>query len=173
MKAAILQQPRKFAVADRPVPGVEAGEVVVRIAATAVCHTDLDMYLGHHPSDGTGADVVIDTVGGAGTLQAGIEMLRPGGRFISFSLGHADFSGLSAFGLYFKEISIIGARALTHVDMAPSIELAASGKIDMSVFVTARYPLDQVAAAFEEYGHNPSRILRIVIDAGVDQPLAL
>jgi threonine dehydrogenase-like Zn-dependent dehydrogenase len=119
-------------------------------------------------TDGTGADVVIDTVGGAGTLQAGIEMLRPGGRFVSFSLGHADFSGLSAFGLYFKEISIIGARALAHVDMAPSIELAASGKIDMSVFVTARYPLDQVAAAFEEYERNPSRILRIVIDAGVD-----
>jgi len=343
MKAAILQQPRKFAVADRPVPGVEAGKVVVRIAATAVCNTDLDMYLGHHPgvrypvvlgheatgtiatvgagvkglqpgqnviinpviscghcdccwrgdehlcrnagiigrefegslsqyirlgaryvhplpphlplaeatlietlatvrhaqvrggitaddsvvvlgqgttgllhtrlavltgakqviaisrtqwkidlatrmgashtvragvdeavdkvqrlTDGIGTDVVIDTVGGAGTLRAGIDMLRPGGRFVSFSLGHADFSGLSAFGLYFKEISIIGARALTHVDMAPSIELAASGKIDMSVFVTARYPLDQVAAAFEEYERNPSRILRIVIDAGVD-----
>jgi 2-desacetyl-2-hydroxyethyl bacteriochlorophyllide A dehydrogenase len=343
MKAAILLQPRKFAVAERPVPGVEAGEVVVRIAATAVCHTDLDLYLGHHPgvrypivlgheatgtiaavgtdvkglqtgqnviinpviscghcdccrqgdenlcrnagiigrefegslsqyirlgaryvhplpphlplaeatlietlatvrhaqvrggitaddsvvilgqgttgllhtrlavltgakqviaisrtqwkndlatrmgahhtvrasvdeavdkvqrlTDGNGADVVIDTVGGAETLHAGINMLRPGGRFVSFSLGHADFSGVSAFGLYFKEISIIGARALTHVDMAPSIELAASGEIDMSVFVTARYPLDQVAVAFEEYERNPGRILRIVIDAGVD-----
>ena len=343
MKVAILEQPRKFVVRERPVPRAEAGEVVVRIAATAVCHTDLDMYLGHHPgvrypvvlgheatgtiatvgadvtglqpgqnviinpviscghcdccrrgdehlcrnagiigrefegslsqyirlraryvhplpphlplaeatlietlatvrhaqvragiaadesvvvlgqgttgllhtrlavltgakqviaisrtqwkidlatrmgarhtvrasvdeavdkvqqlTDGAGADVVIDTVGDAGTLRAGIAMLRPGGRFVSFSLGHADFSGLNAFGLYFKEISIIGARALTHVDMAPSIELVASGKIDMSVFVTARYPLDQVAAAFEEYECNPSRILRIVIDAGAD-----
>jgi threonine dehydrogenase-like Zn-dependent dehydrogenase len=119
-------------------------------------------------TDGAGADVVIDTVGGAGTLRAGIDMLRPGGHFVSFSLNHEAFSGLSAFGLYFKEISIIGARALTHVDMAPSIELVASGKIDMSVFVTARYPLDQVAVAFEEYERNPSRILRIVIDAGVD-----
>jgi threonine dehydrogenase-like Zn-dependent dehydrogenase len=90
------------------------------------------------------------------------------GRFVSFSLGHADFSGLSAFGLYFKEISIIGARALTHVDMAPSIELVASGKIDVSSFITSRYPLDQVAAAFEEYERNPSRILRIVIDAGIE-----
>ncbi len=343
MQVAILEQPKKFVVRERPVPRAEAGEVVVRIAATAVCHTDLDMYLGHHPgvrypvvlgheatgtiatvgadvsglqpgqnviinpviscgrcdccrrgdehlcrnagiigrefegslsqyvrlaaryvhplpahlplaeatlvetlatvrhaqvragiaadesvvilgqgttgllhtrlavltgakqviaisrtqwkidlatrmgarhtvrasvdeavdkvhqlTDGAGADVVIDTVGDAGTLRAGIDMLRPGGRFVSFSLGHSDFSGLNAFGLYFKEISIIGTRALTHVDMAPSIELAASGKIDMSVFVTARYPLDQVAAAFEEYERNPSRILRIVIDAGAD-----
>ena len=343
MKSAILQQPRRFAIAERQIPGVEAGHVVVRIAATAVCHTDLDMYLGRHPgvrypvvlgheatgtiatvgadvkglqpgqnviinpviscgrcdccrrgdehlcrnagiigrefegslsqyirlaaryvhplpphlplaeatlietlatvrhaqvragitpddsvvvlgqgttgllhtrlavlagakqviaisrtqwkldlamrmgarhavqasvdeaadevqrlTDGSGADVIIDTAGGAGTLRAGIDMLRPGGRFVSFSLSHETFSGLSAFGLYFKEISIIGARALTHVDMEPSIELAASGKIDMSVFVTAQYPLDQVAAAFEEYERNPSRILRIVIDADVD-----
>ncbi len=343
MKSAVLQQPRKFQVTERPVPTAEAGEVLVRIAATAVCHTDLSIYLGHHPgvrypvvlgheatgtiaavgegveglqvgqnviinpviscgrcdccrrgdehlcrnagiigrefegslnqyvrlgaqyvyplpphlplaeatiietlatvrhaqlraditpedsvvvlgqgttgllhtrlavlagakqviavsrsqwkndlalrmgarhavqasadkaageilqlTDGNGADVVIDTVGGSSTLRAGIDMLRPGGRFVSFSLNHEAFSGLSAFWLYYKELSIIGARALTQADMAPSVELAASGKFDMSAFITARYPLDQVAAAFEEYESNPGRILRIVIDAGGD-----
>lgn len=342
MKAAILQQPKRFAIEERPVPAARAGEVVVRIAATAVCHTDLDMYLGHHPgvrypvvlgheatgtvasvgegvsdlhkgqnviinpviSCGTcdccqrgdehlcrnaglfgreiegslsqyvrllaryvfalpphlplaeatmietlatvhhaqvraglkagesvvvlgqgptgllhtrlavltgckpvtavsrsqwkidlaesmgakpvraeadeaaaevmkitnniGADVVIDTIGNAGALKAGIAMLRPGGRFLSFSLGHSDYTGLNGFVLYIKEISIIGARALRHVDMAPSIELVASGKFDVSPFITARYPLTQVAQAFAEYESNPSRILRIVIDAGAD-----
>jgi L-iditol 2-dehydrogenase len=342
MKAAVLQRPRNFILVDRPVPVAGAGEVVVRTAATAVCHTDLDMYLGHHPgvrypvvlgheatgtisdvgpqvqglqsgqnviinpviscgqcdccrrgddhlcreagiigrefdgslgqyvrlaaryvhplppklplaeatlietlatvrhaqlrasvaaadstvvlgqgttgllhtrlavlsgakpviavsrtaakidlathmgahhavresaeaavgnvrrlTNGAGADVVIDTVGSAGTLRAGIDMLRPGGRFVSFSLGHEPFTGVSAFDLYIKEISIIGARALTLPDMAPAIELVASGKIDASVFITARYPLDQVATAFDEYERNPSRILRIVIDGGV------
>jgi (R,R)-butanediol dehydrogenase/meso-butanediol dehydrogenase/diacetyl reductase len=343
MKAAVLQQPRNFILADRPVPVAETGEVVVRIAATAVCHTDLAMYVGQHPgvrypvvlgheatgiiaavgpdvtglrpgqdviinpviscgrcdccrrgdehlcrnagiigrefegslsqyirlaaryvhplppglalaeatlietlatvrhaqvragitaddsvvvlgqgttgllhtrlaflagarrviavsrtqwktdlamrmgahdvvrasaeaavdevrrlTDGTGADVIIDTAGGAETLRAGIDMLRPGGRFVSFSLSHEAFSGVSAFWLYFKEVSILGARALTQADMAPSIDLVASGKIDASAFITARYPLDQVATAFEEYERNPSRILRIIIDAGVD-----
>lgn len=118
-------------------------------------------------TDGTGADVVIDTVGAAGTLRAGIDMLRPGGCFVSFSLGHEVFTGVTAFDLYLKEISIIGARALTPPDMAPAIELVASGKVDASVFISARYPLDQVAAAFEEYERNPSRILRIVIDGDV------
>jgi 2-desacetyl-2-hydroxyethyl bacteriochlorophyllide A dehydrogenase len=343
MKSAILLQPGQFTIAERPVPAAEAGEVVVRIAATAVCHTDLAMYLGQHPGvrypvvlgheatgtiaavgadvqglrtgqpviinpviscgrcdccrrgdghlcrnagiigreyegsfsqyirlaaryvfplppqlplaeatlietlatvrhaqarasitaedsvvvlgqgttgllhtrlavlggarqviavsrsqwkndlatrmgarhavqasveeavaevqrlTGGGADVVIDTVGGGGTLRAGIEMLRPGGRFVSFSLNHETFSGLSAFGLYFKEISIIGARALTPVDMAPAIALVASGEIDVSPFITARYPLERVAAAFEEYERNPGRVLRIVIDAGADE----
>jgi L-iditol 2-dehydrogenase len=145
-------------------------DLATRMGARHVVRASVDEAVGEiqRLTDGAGADVVIDTVGGAGTLRAGIDMLRPGGRFVSFSLNHEDFFGLSAFWLYFKEISIIGARALTHADMAPSIELAASGKIDMSVFVTARYPLEQVAAAFEEYERNPSRILRIVIDAGGD-----
>jgi threonine dehydrogenase-like Zn-dependent dehydrogenase len=49
--------------------------------------------------------------------------------------------------------------------MAPSIELVASGKIDVSGFVTATYPLDATAEAFREYESNPGRILRIVIDS--------
>jgi threonine dehydrogenase-like Zn-dependent dehydrogenase len=67
--------------------------------------------------------------------------------------------------LYYKEISIIGSRALTPEDIARSIDLVASGEIDVSGFVTASYPMSDVAAAFEEYERNPSRVLRIVIDA--------
>jgi 2-desacetyl-2-hydroxyethyl bacteriochlorophyllide A dehydrogenase len=340
MKSAVLQEPRKFVLLDRPIPAAEKGEVVVRIAATAVCHSDLSMFLGHHPglrypivlgheatgtitnigpgvenleegqnviinpvvscgqcdcclrgdenlcrnagiigrefegsfsqyicvaarnvhplpsylplaeatlietlatvrhaqlragitaadsvvvlgqgatgllhtrlavlagakqviavsrtqwkvnlatrmgachvvqasveaamdevrrlTGGYGADVILDTIGGAGSLRAGIDMLRPGGRFVSFSLNPAEFTGLSAFLLYFKEITIIGARALKGVDMMPAIELVASGQIDTSSFISARYPLNEVAAAFDRYEQNPSEILRIVIDA--------
>ena len=340
MKSAVLQEPRRFALVDRPVPSAGAGSAVVRIAATAICHTDLAMFLGHHPgvhyplvlgheatgtiaglgadvhglqegqnvivnpvvscgrcdccrrgdenlcrnagiigrefagsldqficvparnlhplpphlplaeatlietlatvrhaqlrasitsadtvvvlgqgttgllhtrlavlagakqvvavsrtpwkldlatrmgaqavvrasaetaveevrrlTGGGGADVILDTVGGTKILRAGIDMLRPGGRFVSFSLNHEEFDGLSAFLLYIKEISIIGARALNGVDMEPSIELVASGDIDASPFITARYPLERVAAAFDAYERNPSEILRIVIDA--------
>lgn len=116
-------------------------------------------------TDGCGADLVIDTVGGEKTLRAGIDMLRPGGRFLSFSLNHSGFAGVAAFPLYFKEISVIGSRALKQVDMAPSIALVAEGRIDVTPFITATYPLTQTAAAFEEYEANPSRILRIIIDA--------
>lgn len=115
---------------------------------------------------GVGADVVIDTAGGANTLRAGIDMLRPGGRFCSFSLSHDPIVGLSAFPLYFKEVSIIGSRALTPEDIKASIDLVASGQIDVAGFITTTYPLNNTAEAFAEYEGNPSRILRIVIDAG-------
>lgn len=114
---------------------------------------------------GLGADVVVDTVGSVTSLKAGIDALRPGGRFCAYAVSYEAVAGFSTFPLYYKEISIIGARALTPGDMAPSIELVASGKVDVSGFVTARYPLERTAEAFEEYERNPGRILRIVIDS--------
>ena len=49
--------------------------------------------------------------------------------------------------------------------MGPSIELVASGAIDVERFITATYPLGRAAAALEEYERDPGRILRIVIDS--------
>jgi 2-desacetyl-2-hydroxyethyl bacteriochlorophyllide A dehydrogenase len=116
-------------------------------------------------TNGQGVDVVIDTAGGAETLRAGMLMLRPGGRFSSFSLSHTPFEGVTAFPLYYQELTIIGSRALTDDDMQPSIDLVASGQIDVSGFVSGTYPLRETAAAFEEYEQNPGRILRLVIDS--------
>jgi threonine dehydrogenase-like Zn-dependent dehydrogenase len=50
--------------------------------------------------------------------------------------------------------------------MEPAIDLVASGKIDVSDFVSATYPLEHAAEAFEEYERNPGRVLRIVIVSG-------
>ena len=116
---------------------------------------------------GNGADVVVDTAGGAATLTAGIEMLRPGGRLASFAVSHEPVTGFTVFPLYFKEISIVGSRALKSEDIGPSIDLVASGRIDVSGFISATYPLECTAAAFEEYERNPGGILRIVIDSAV------
>jgi 2-desacetyl-2-hydroxyethyl bacteriochlorophyllide A dehydrogenase len=114
---------------------------------------------------GAGADVVIDTAGSPGALMAAIDMVRPGGRISPFAVSHECCSQFTTFPLYFKEISIIGSRALNPTDMAPSIELVASGKIDVAGFVTATYPLARVAEAFDEYERNPGKVLRIVIDS--------
>jgi len=114
---------------------------------------------------GKGADVVIDCAGGADSLKAAVDMLGPGGRYSAFAITHEPARGFSTFPLYFGEISIVGSRALTPSDMNPCIDLVASGAVDVSGFITSTYPLTKAGAAFEEYEHNPSRVLRIVIDS--------
>lgn len=114
---------------------------------------------------GAGADVAIDTAGGAATLMAAMDMLRPGGRLSPYAVSHEHVPQFTTFPLYYKEVSIIGSRALVADDMRPAIELVASRRIDVSPFVTATYPLAHTAEAFAEYEGNPGKILRIVIDS--------
>lgn len=114
---------------------------------------------------GAGADVAIDTAGGAATLKAGMDMLRPGGRLSPYAVSHECCREFTTFPLYYKEMSIIGSRALTHADMQPSIDLVASGRIDVSEFVSATYSLEDAPEAFKEYEAKPNSVLRMVINS--------
>jgi 2-desacetyl-2-hydroxyethyl bacteriochlorophyllide A dehydrogenase len=49
-RAAVLEAPRRLAVVERQVRAPGRGEARVRVAATAVCHTDLEIYTGRHPN---------------------------------------------------------------------------------------------------------------------------
>ena len=80
-------------------------------------------------------------------------------------MSHECCHGFTTFPLYYKEVSIIGSRALAPADMQPSIDLVASGKIDVSKFVSLTYPLEHTPDAFREYEANPGRVLRIVISS--------
>jgi threonine dehydrogenase-like Zn-dependent dehydrogenase len=112
---------------------------------------------------GRGADVVIDTTGSPSVMMPAMQMLRPGGRLMLYGISHRPVEGFTTFPLYYKELTIYGARALTAGDFPPCIELAASGAIDLQPFVTAEYPLARVAEAFESYERAPERVLRLVI----------
>jgi len=49
MRAALLEQPRIITIAELPEPAPEAGGVVLRVGACAICGTDLRIYAhGHH-----------------------------------------------------------------------------------------------------------------------------
>jgi 2-desacetyl-2-hydroxyethyl bacteriochlorophyllide A dehydrogenase len=140
-------------------------EMAERMGAHHVLDTGAEQAVGEvlRLTNGAGADVVIDTAGGAATLKAGMDMLRPGGRLSPYAVSHECCSEFTTFPLYYKEMSIIGSRALTNADMQPSIDLVASGQIDVSNFVSARYPLHRAPEAFKEYEANPGQVLRIVI----------
>ncbi len=116
-------------------------------------------------TDNEGADVVIDTVGGAAILAVAIAMLKPGGRLSPYAISHECCATFTTFPIYYKEISIIGSRALHPTDMAPSIDLVSQGKIDIKGFVSGTFPLSETAQAFREYEGNANGVLRLVIDS--------
>jgi L-iditol 2-dehydrogenase len=46
MRQAVLNEPRRFTIADAPLPRIGPGEVLLRVAACGVCTSELDIYQG-------------------------------------------------------------------------------------------------------------------------------
>src|SRR5574342_152218 len=93
MRAAVLRSPRKIEIAERKIPEPGPGEVRVKTAATAVCHTDLSIYTGQHP--GVRYPVVMghESTGVIDSLGAGVTGLKSGEHVIInpiITCGHCD-----------------------------------------------------------------------------------
>src|ERR1700681_3893439 len=81
-RAAVLEAPRRLVLAEREMTTPGRGEARVRIASTAVCHTDLEIYTGRHPNVrypvimGHEASGVVDDVG------PDVTTVKPGQRVV-------------------------------------------------------------------------------------------
>ena len=49
IRTAVLGAPHRLQIVGRSMPAAGPGQVLVHVAATAVCHTDLEIYTGRHP----------------------------------------------------------------------------------------------------------------------------
>ena len=97
---------------------------------------------------GLGADVVFDTVGGAGLLEAALAASRPGGAVILFA--HAEEGESAGFDLnaFFKaERRLLGTYSSSLADQRESYRLLVSGRLDPSPLVTHRLPLSRFGEA--------------------------
>lgn len=81
-RAAVLEAPRRLIVVDRPAEALGRGQVRVRIAATAVCHTDLEIYTGRHP--GVRYPVIMghESAGVVEEVAPDVTRVRPGQRVV-------------------------------------------------------------------------------------------
>ena len=81
MKALVFHEPEHISVDEVPEPSPGPGEVLVRVGAAAICHSDIRVYRGlKHARPG-----VIPGHEIAGTIvdvDAGVTDLRPGDRVV-------------------------------------------------------------------------------------------
>lgn len=109
-----------------------------------------------------GADIVIDCVGSAGTLNDAIDVTRPGGRITLVGMpGRVD---VDLAGLWQREITLAGAYtygAEKTVDgpVDHTFELAFDlvDHADLGQLVSATYPLDRYVAAIDHAAHAGAR----------------
>ena len=109
----------------------------------------LASYAGSHA-----IDVVVETIGGeAGTLGEAITLVRPGGRVCVLGVFTQPVS-LHPVQLVLKEVRIAGSLTYgspgSRSDFAMALEVLQRRWRDLEALITARFPLTQAAAAFEQ-----------------------
>jgi threonine dehydrogenase-like Zn-dependent dehydrogenase len=112
--------------------------------------------------DRGGWDVVIDATGNARAIQDGLSRVAKGGTFLQF--GVADYAArveIDPYKIYNQEITITGSMAVLH-SYERAADLFANGVLDPEVFISDRLPLDDYAAALEQFKAGKGRKIQVL-----------
>ena len=109
-----------------------------------------------------GADLVIDAAGTVETLALAVELARIGGRILAYGTITATSGSLRFYDLYYKELTIVGARSARPEDFPVALDAVASGRVALAPLVSARFPIDAVPDAIAAAGGSGG--LKVLID---------
>lgn len=108
-------------------------------------------------------DVMIEASGNEQAIRSGLEWLQPQGILVQLGLGGEI--NLPQNLIVSKELEIRGAFRFHH-EFAQAVELLAQQKVDVSHLLTATYPLQEAANAFEAAGDR-RQAMKVQIDFSV------
>ena len=113
---------------------------------------------------GHGADVVIECTGHMKALADAIAMVRPGGTIVLFGIYTDREAALPFYQLYFKEPTIVSARAATSEDFPESIGLVARGAVSLSPLITHIVPVTQLREALAMLEDDVDGRMKIILE---------
>lgn len=99
-------------------------------------------------TENEGIDLVVDAVGTTQTNQQALQCIRPGGAVVLIGL-YQNSQPFFTYDIILAEKQIIGTYAATQNEIRESLELIASGKVDVTSWVHY-YSLDDGVAAFQD-----------------------
>ena len=111
-----------------------------------------------------GADVVIESTGIVASIADAIAMVRPGGTVVLFGIYTAREGSLPFYQLYYKEPTVISARAAMGEDFPESIDLVADGRITLSPLVTQVMPVAELAQALGMLESDADGRMKIILE---------
>lgn len=112
-------------------------------------------------SEGAGADVAFEVSGAAAGLETAIQSLATRGRLVVVAI-HSEPPPVNLFRVFWRELTLIGARVYERADFEDAVKLLASGAIPAAQLTSSIESLDDVAAAFAEL--DTGRAMKILID---------
>lgn len=152
----------EFAIVSEPI--AERRELAVKLGADAVIDpttTDAPHAI-MDATDGDGADVVFEAAGEVETCEQSAFAAKSAGTIVIVGIPEEDIYRFNATIARRRELTVRFARRSRNATRR-SIDLAASGKIDVASYVTHTFPLEKAAEAFELAHEKRDGALRVVI----------
>jgi 2-desacetyl-2-hydroxyethyl bacteriochlorophyllide A dehydrogenase len=114
-------------------------------------------------TEGAGAPVAFEVSGAEAGVETAIQSLAVRGRLVIVAI-HARPPAVNLFRVFWRELTLIGARVYRREDFEGALELLASGAVPAEKFVTSVRPLAEAALAFESLEQGGE--LKVLIECG-------
>jgi (R,R)-butanediol dehydrogenase/meso-butanediol dehydrogenase/diacetyl reductase len=114
---------------------------------------------------GAGVPVAFEVSGAVAGMESAIQALGVRGRLVVVAI-HATPPPVNLFRVFWRELTLIGARVYDRTDFEEALRLLASGDVPAESLITVVEPLSRVAAAFETL--EGGRAMKILIDCAAE-----
>ena len=111
---------------------------------------------------GAGADVVFEVSASAAGAAAMTDLARTRGRIVVVGI-FSQPPQVNLHRVFWRELSLIGARVYEREDFDRAIELAASGVLPLDRLITDIRPLDQLGASLEQM-ESGGEVMKILLE---------
>jgi (R,R)-butanediol dehydrogenase/meso-butanediol dehydrogenase/diacetyl reductase len=118
-------------------------------------------------TDGLGADVVYECVGGSDTIGSAVELSRRGGSVCLIGLADGTISVDPAAWLR-KEITLTTALAYLHDEFEQAMDLLADGQVRVDTLHTSTTQIDGLAATLEEFARGGTSQMKVLVNPNWD-----
>jgi (R,R)-butanediol dehydrogenase / meso-butanediol dehydrogenase / diacetyl reductase len=112
---------------------------------------------------GAGVPVGFEVSGAVAGLDTAIQSMAVGGRLVVVAI-HAKAAPVDLFRVFWRELTLIGARVYERADFEEAVRLLADGDVPAAPLITRVDPLADVAAAFATL--EAGRAMKLLIDCG-------
>lgn len=112
---------------------------------------------------GAGADVAVEVSGAEAGVTTATQVLATRGRFVLVAI-HTAPRPMDLFRVFWRELTVIGARVYQRTDFEEAVRLLSSGAIAAEMLITQTVPLDGVADAFTAL--EAGTAVKVLVDCG-------
>jgi threonine dehydrogenase-like Zn-dependent dehydrogenase len=113
---------------------------------------------------GAGADVVFEVSGSQAGADTMTKLAGLRGRIVVVAIFAGDAPKVNLFDLFWKELTIVGARVYEPADYDKAIRLVADGSLPLERLITAVEPLHNVPSVLAALGGGNATEVKVLVD---------